>query len=83
MKTKIALILAAALLLTGCSTASFNQKLSDFDALGVSEVEIAGKFSHTRYIKTQTGDKVTSTFEHTNAWVPKVRIVRERPAETK
>lgn len=81
MKTKIALIIAAALLLTGCSTASFNQKLSDFDALGVSEVEIAGKFSHTRYLKTEAEGKVTSTLEHTNAWVPKVRIVRTRPAQ--
>lgn len=80
MKTKIALIIAAALLLSGCTTGSFKQKLDELDALGVSEVEIGGKFSNTKYTKTEADGVVTSTLDHTNAWVPKVRIVRTRAA---
>lgn len=71
-------ILIAALLLAGCS--SFPDKLAKYDALGIQYVEITGKFSHTIYRKSEEGGVIRSELEHNNPWVPKVHIVRERPA---
>lgn len=85
MKTKIqhlfiGLCLAvAALSGGGCqSVASFSKQLDALDASGVTAVEITGKFSHTEYSRRVVDGKTVSTFEHTNAWVPKVRLVREK-----
>lgn len=64
---------------TGCS--SLPKKLEEFERLGLKEVEITGKFSHTSYQRHEADGVVTSTLEHTNAWIPKARIVRERPAQ--
>lgn len=75
MKT-IALLIAAACL-TGCT--NFPDKLAKWDALGIKEATITGKFSHTTYTRSQKDGVITSELEHNNPWVPKVHIVRERP----
>lgn len=76
MKTVI--ILAAVLCLTGCT--NFPAKLEKWDALGIKEATITGKFSHTTYRRSQEGGVITSELEHNNPWLPKVHIVRERQA---
>lgn len=82
MKTKIILITAAAaLLLTGCSTKGLVKKLNELEKLGVTEAEITGKFSHTEYVVIEKDGKRRAILDHSNAWVPKVRIVRETPAK--
>jgi hypothetical protein len=85
MKTKLIRIClltglaAMTLATTACTSASFADKLNQFEALGVTEAQITGKFSNTEYRKVQQGENVVSILEHSNAWVPKVRIVRTRP----
>ncbi|MDP2226793.1 MAG: hypothetical protein Q8J78_04895 [Moraxellaceae bacterium] len=88
MKTPRAILLiatvAASLLAAGCSTKSYSEKLTALEQLGVTELEITGKFSHTEFRRTETADgKTVSTLDHSNAWVPKVRVVRERATPTK
>jgi hypothetical protein len=73
---KIPLILGV-LLLSGCSTASLSSKLKEFEALGITEAHITGKFSNTDYQVTKDNGKRRAVLSHSNAWVPKVVIVRE------
>lgn len=82
MKTKLILITAAAtLLLSGCATQGLVDKLNEFEKLGITEAEITGKFSHTEYHVTEKGGVRRAVLDHSNAWVPKVKIVRETPAK--
>lgn len=77
MKTRILQLLAIMILasiLTGC--ASFPEKLKQLDAAGIQSVEISGKFSHTKYTKEEKDGVVTSTLEHSNAWIPAVKVTR-------
>lgn len=86
MKTKPLLLLAvilAAAALSGCTSANLARKLSDFEKLGVTEAEITGKFSHTGYKVEVKDGKRRAELEHSNAWLTKVRIVRETAEEAK
>lgn len=88
MKTPIALI-AVCLALTGCATTSKNvatrlaDDLKEWEKLGVSEIVITGKFSHTDYTVEYKDGKRTATINHSNAWVPQIRVVRETATEDK
>lgn len=83
MKTQTAKLLLAlglvllALLFTGCSTTT--KRLEQFEALGLKEAEITGKFSSTTYKVEQVDGVRRATLDHSNAWMPKVRLVRETP----
>lgn len=83
MKTARAIIIALfALAFTGCaSTANLADNLKAFEALGITEAEIAGKFSHTKYTKTEQGGKIVHALDHSNPWTNRVRIVREVSAQ--
>lgn len=66
---------------TGCqSAAAFQKQFDALDRSGVTEVEITWKFSHTQLSTAEVDGKTVTTFEHNNAWAPKVRIVRTKPA---
>ena len=78
MKTRVLLVIAAALALSGCSSApKLAQQLKEFEALGIKEVVITGKFSHTDYTVTTENGVRRAVINHTNAWVPQVKVVRE------
>lgn len=81
MKKLVAcLALSALALLCGCQSASsFADKLAALEKLGIKEVEVTGKFSHTKFTKVKADGKVTTTLDHNNTWVPLVRVVREVP----
>ena len=75
MKTRIIILAAAALLLTGCVSSSA-EKFAAFEKLGVTEATIMGKFSSTEYrVEHENGER-KATLDHSNAWLTKVRIVR-------
>lgn len=78
MKTRIIILIAAALALSGCSTASLAKKIEAFEKAGVTQAVITGKFSHTEYTVERTDTKRKATLKHSNAWVPQVVIVTER-----
>lgn len=82
MKTiRLIAICAAALALSGCATtSSLADRLRAFEALGVTEAEIGGKFTHTKYTATVQGGKVVHELTHSNPWVTRVHLVREVPA---
>lgn len=81
MKTRIIILALGSLLLTGCVTRNAAQKFKEFEALGITEATITGKFSNTDY-KVETKDgKRRAELDHSNAWLTKVRIVRETKAE--
>jgi hypothetical protein len=77
MKTRIAIIVTAALLLSGCVSSSAAKKFREFEALGITEATITGKFSNTEYKVEHEDGKRKATLEHSNAWLPRVRLVRE------
>lgn len=81
MKTRIASILFAVALLglTGCVTASSAKKFAEFERLGITEAQITGKFSNTEYVVTHNNGVRRAELNHSNAWLPKVRLVRETP----
>lgn len=68
-------------LLSGCFSTATSKKLAkdlkSFDALGVTEIVITGKFSHTDYTVTHVNGVRRSEINHTNVWVPQIKIVRE------
>lgn len=66
-------------LFAGCNTTgSLAQKAKEFEQLGITEAVITGKFSHTEYKVERDEDGTRkATLEHSNAWLPKVRIVRK------
>lgn len=82
MKT-IAIILLAgfALLSSGCYSQKVAKRFEEFQKLGITEAEITGKFSHTKYNVEEKDGKRRAEFTHSNAWVPQVRFVRETPKE--
>lgn len=75
MKTRIAILSAVALLLSGC-VSSTTKKFKEFEAMGISEATITGKFSNTEYKVEHSGGERKATLEHSNAWLPRVRLVR-------
>ena len=79
MKTKlIGIILALiALATSGCVTTSAAKKFAAFEALGVTEAQITGKFSNTEYRVVKEGGKRKAVLQHSNPWVVKLLIVRE------
>lgn len=81
MKKTIQLILVMILasIFSGCASATFKQKLDEFESLGITSAEITGKFSHTKFTRREEGGKVFITLDHSNAWVPNVHIERELP----
>lgn len=77
MKTRI-LIALTALALAGCSSpAKLAKDLAAFEALGVTEVVITGKFSHTDYKVSRGNGTRRAEINHTNAWLPQVKVARE------
>lgn len=74
------LLLALVYLTTGCSSVSLAKKLQAFDQLGITKAEINGKFSSTDYTRVEEKGVVKSTLNHSNAWLTKVHLERERPA---
>ena len=77
MKSKLVLLSLLLVALTGCSTARLANKLAEFEQLGIAEATITGKFSNTEYKTITVGDKKYVVLDHSNAWVPKVHLVRE------
>lgn len=66
------------LLMSGCSSApKLAADLAEFEKLGVSEIVITGKFSHTDYTVTHVNGVRRAEINHTNVWVPQIRVVRE------
>jgi hypothetical protein len=72
-------LLSSVFCFTGCSTAGA-AKFAEFEKLGITEAEIAGKFSHTEYTVTEKDGVRRAELNHTNAWLPKVRLVRTTKA---
>lgn len=72
-------LLLAVLFCTGC--ASVSSKFAEFEKLGITEAEITGKFSHTDYKVEEKAGHRRAEINHSNAWLPKVRLVRETPAK--
>lgn len=82
MKTKPILMLAAllTLLTTGCT--NLGKKMQDFEKLGITDATITGKFSNTSYhVEHKDGHRV-ATIDHSNAWMPKVVLVRKTPLDS-
>ena len=81
---KTTLLILAACLLSGCVSVGKIQKLDaslkEFAKLGIEEVVITGKFSHTQYTVRNENGKRTATLEHSNQWTPRIYLVR-RTAE--
>lgn len=78
MKTRTLLLVAAALALSGCTSApKLAKQLKDFEALGIKEVVITGKFSHTDYSVTTENGVRRAVVNHSNAWLTQVKVVRE------
>jgi hypothetical protein len=80
MKTKI-IILAAIAALLSCAGCSSLSKLKQFEAMGITEAQITGKFSNTEYRVVTKDGKRRAEFDHSNAWMPKVHVVRETDAK--
>lgn len=76
MKTKIIILLVALFALSGCVTQNAAKKFSAFEALGITEAQITGKFSNTEYRVTREDGVRKAELEHSNAWLTKVRLVR-------
>lgn len=77
MKTKLIILALIALATSGCVTRNAAQKFAEFEKLGITEAQITGKFSNTEYRVVRDGEKRRAVFSHSNAWIPKVLIVRE------
>lgn len=70
-------------LLTGCGTSNLAAKFAEFEKLGITEAQITGKFSSTTYTVEKKDGTRTATFDHTNAWLPKVKFIRKTEDEKK
>jgi muramoyltetrapeptide carboxypeptidase LdcA involved in peptidoglycan recycling len=78
MKTRIMILLVALFALSGCiNTRNVGKKFAEFEKLGVTEIVVTGKFSHTDYTVKKADGKRRAEINHSNLWVPQVRIVRE------
>jgi hypothetical protein len=86
MRTSLlCLLVAVAGLSSGCNTASkiekLNANLKAFELLGLKEVVVAGKVSHTQYKVTRAEGTRRATLDHSNPWTPRIYIERETPIE--
>jgi outer membrane murein-binding lipoprotein Lpp len=74
------LFIIAAVLLSGCVSVGKIQKLDAslraFADLGIEEVVITGKVSHTQYKVAREDGQRVATLEHGNPWTPRIYIVR-------
>jgi len=73
------LILITSALLTGC--VSTPEKLAEYEALGITEAHVTGKFSDTTFTVEEVNGKRVATLTHNNIWLPKVKFVRKTPIE--
>ena len=80
-KTRIIILSLAALGLTGCVSQNAAKKFAEFEKLGITEATIVGKFSSTEYKVEHADGNRKATLEHSNAWLPRVKIVRETKEE--
>lgn len=74
------MLMALMVCCSGCSSATSKKLARDlkaFDALGVSEIVITGKFSHTDYTVTTRDGVRRAEVNHTNIWIPQIKVVRE------
>lgn len=76
---RVSAIVCLLALLAGCSSVS--SKFAEFEKLGLTEAEITGKFSHTDYKVAEKDGTRRAELNHSNAWIPKARFVRETPAK--
>lgn len=82
MKTQSIILALATLALSGCSNiGKIQQQLADLEKLGVTHVTVTGKFSHTDYTVTKQDGVRRAELNHTNVWVPQVKVIRETPAQ--
>lgn len=82
---KIFVLVLLCALLTGCGTLTIKKvaaDLKEYEQLGVKEIVVTGKFSHTDYTVTHQNGKRTAIINHSNAWVPQIRVVRETEDES-
>jgi putative NIF3 family GTP cyclohydrolase 1 type 2 len=84
MKTLLlCLLLAVAALSSGCVSVGKIQKLDAnlqaFAQLGLDEMIITGKVSHTQYTVTRENGQRTAKLEHSNPWTPRIYLVRRTP----
>lgn len=83
MKKMLSLFILANLAIaffTGCSAVTIRKiakDLKEYEALGVKEVIVTGKFSHTDYTVEHKDGKRTAVINHSNVWVPQIRVVRQ------
>lgn len=61
----------------GCVSQNAAAKFKEFEALGITEATITGKFSNTDYKVEHKDGTRRATLDHTNAWLPKVHLVSE------
>ncbi len=89
MKKMFSLIILAVVatgFMTGCASRTIKKMaddLKEYETLGVKEVIVTGKFSHTDYTVEHRDGKRIAIINHTNTWVPQIRVVRETPDDTK
>lgn len=78
----ISLLLCVALFGCGCVSQNAAAKFKEFEALGITEATITGKFSNTDYKVERKDGTRRATLDHSNAWLPKVHLVRETKEAT-
>lgn len=81
MKTRIITLLVALFALSGCATSNAAKKFAEFERLGITEAQITGKFSNTEYRVVRSDGVRRAVFQHSNAWLPKILIIRETKEE--
>lgn len=83
MKKMLSLAIMAILALsffTGCAAVTIKKLAKDlkaYEELGVKEIIITGKFSHTDYTVEKRDGKRRAEINHTNTWIPQIKVVRE------
>jgi hypothetical protein len=75
----VLLVAFACLFSTGCVSQNAAAKFAEFEKLGITEATITGKFSNTDYVVTVKDGVRRAELNHSNAWLPKVHLVRETP----
>ncbi len=86
MLSLIIIAVLASAFMTGCATQTIKKMAADlkeYESLGVKEVVVTGKFSHTDYTVEHKDGKRTAIINHTNVWVPQIRVVRQTDEEPK
>jgi hypothetical protein len=86
MLSLIILAVFASAFWTGCASLTIKKVASDlkeFEQLGVKEIIVTGKFSHTDYTVEHENGKRTATINHSNAWVPQIKVVRQTDEDPK